>query len=123
MLSCIISSIKKSQSKRSDSFFVAGLFAASLQHQRGQVDQRENDDPHDINEVPVHLGGLDREMVFGGEIAAHRADQTDQQEDRADRHVQAVEARQREEGRAKDGGLGGKVELPEQAAVLNDLAC
>ena len=34
-----------------------------------QVDKAEDDDPHAVNEVPVHFGGLHREMVFGGEIA------------------------------------------------------
>src|SRR6187551_1236739 len=80
---------KRARAERSDSFGWLRLFAAaSLQDHRNQVDQREDDDPHDIDEVPVHLGSLDREMMFGGEIAAHRADQADQQEDRADRHVQ-----------------------------------
>src|SRR5690242_4201181 len=88
---------------------------------RQQIDQAEDKDPDAVNEVPVHFGGLDREMVFGGEIAAQGAQQADDQEDYADCDVQAVEAGQHKEGGAEDGGRLREM-VAKQTGILIHLA-
>src|SRR3546814_4241356 len=56
------------------------------------VDEDEQEQPDDVDEVPVPGGGLEAEMLFGGEVPLHRAEQADRQEDRSDDDVEAVEA-------------------------------
>src|SRR3954453_12533832 len=64
------------------------------------VDADEQEQPHDVDEMPVPGRRLEAEMLLRGEVAFVRADQADDQEDRADDDVGAVEARRHEEGRA-----------------------
>src|SRR5205085_8259922 len=66
------------------------------------VDAEEQEDPDDVDEMPVPGGGLEAEMLVGLELALHRAEQADQQEGRSDEDVEAVEARRHEEGRRVD---------------------
>ena len=41
---------------------------------RDQVEQREQEDPHQVHQVPVEAGEIDRAEVLGAELAAPRAD-------------------------------------------------
>ena len=41
-----------------------------------QVDEREDDDPDHVDEVPVESGDLDRHRVLGAELALHRPNQS-----------------------------------------------
>src|SRR5688500_3020353 len=81
------------------------------------VDAGEEEEPDHVDEMPVPGGGLEAEMLLRGEVALHRADQADGQEDRADDNVEAVEAGRHEEGGAVDaaaereGGVGVFVSL------------
>ena len=43
-----------------------------------QVQQREQEDPDDVDEVPVQAGDLDRRVVLGGELALAAPDRSDQ---------------------------------------------
>ena len=66
------------------------------------VDRHEQEQPDDVDEVPVPGGRLEAEMLLRREVAAQGAHQADGQEDRADDDVEAVEAGRHEEGRAVD---------------------
>src|SRR5512134_896851 len=64
------------------------------------VNRGEQEQPHHIDEVPIPGGKLEAEMLLRREMAVERADQTHDQEDRADQDVEAVEAGRHEEGGA-----------------------
>jgi hypothetical protein len=65
-------------------------------------DEREDDDPDDVDEVPVEPGELDGERVVGSELAAcRRIDEREEDED-ADADVRAVEAGEHEERGAEE---------------------
>ncbi len=66
------------------------------------IDADEQEQPHHVDEVPVPGGELEAEMLLRREVTGVGAQQADQQEDGADQHVEAVEARGHEEGRAVD---------------------
>src|SRR5829696_2974054 len=69
---------------------------------RDQVDKREDDDPDNVDEVPVQPGDLDVEGLLRGESAAQGEEENRQEPGHTDCHVRAMEAGQDEEGRAKD---------------------
>src|SRR5262245_47987051 len=60
----------------------------------------EEKQPYHVNEVPVPGCEFETEMLFRSEVARHRAREANNQEDRADDHVGAVEARRHEESGA-----------------------
>src|SRR5579863_8002682 len=66
-----------------------------------QVDEREDRDPDDIDEVPIQGHDVDVQGVLGAEPALEIDRQHREQPDDAGRHVRAVEAGQRKEGRSK----------------------
>src|SRR5262245_63338200 len=66
------------------------------------VDAGEQEQPDHVDEVPVPGGELEAEVLLRGELAGIGAREADDQEDRADDHVRAVEAGRHEEGRAVD---------------------
>src|SRR5690606_30276548 len=69
------------------------------------IDGDEEEQPNDIDEVPVPGGRLEPEVLLGREVALVGAEQADAQEDGADDDMEAVEARRHEEGRAVDIAL------------------
>src|SRR6056297_365164 len=88
---------------------------------RDQVDEREDEDPHDVDEVPVqadHLDGL--RLVARDAIRSDHRDECDQHDD-ADRHVDAVEAGQRVEAGGEEA-VGEAEALAVEARELVDLA-
>src|SRR3990170_1145046 len=66
---------------------------------RDQVDEREDDDPHDVDEVPVQTDELDHFGLVPGDpvVAQHHRER--EQHDDAQRDVHAVEAGERVEAR------------------------
>src|SRR5688500_14765252 len=64
------------------------------------VDRHEKEQPDQVDEVPVPRRRLEPEVLARGEVAEVGAAQTDDQEDRADDHVEAVEAGRHVERRA-----------------------
>ena len=48
------------------------------QQEGKQVDRANDEYPHEINEVPVHLACLDRKMILRREVTAQGTDQTDE---------------------------------------------
>src|SRR3989304_9825923 len=62
----------------------------------------KQEQPHHIDEMPVPGGEFEAEMLGGREGAVERAQQADDQEDRADDHMRAVEPGRHEEGGAED---------------------
>src|SRR5690242_18868235 len=66
------------------------------------IDTDEEEQPDDVDEVPVPRRGLESEMMIGTEMASDPADQADEKEGRADDDMRAVEARRHEEGRRID---------------------
>src|SRR5262249_62194119 len=56
-----------------------------------EVHGREDEDPHDVDEVPIETGDLDRFGVLGTQLALHRARVQREQPDDADRYVGAVQ--------------------------------
>ncbi len=82
------------------------------------VDQHEQQQPDDVDEVPVPRGGLEGEVVVGCEVTPERSREHHRQHDRADRHVRAVESRQHEERRPVDAGRQLEVELAVRVDVF-----
>ena len=66
------------------------------------IDADEQEQPHDVDEMPVPGGGLEAEVMIRLEMPEISAEQTHREEDGADDHVRAVEAGRHEEGRAID---------------------
>src|SRR3954464_272857 len=66
------------------------------------VDADEQEQPHAVDEMPVPGCRLEAEMLLRPEVALIGANEADDQEDRADDDVRAVEARRHEEGRGVD---------------------
>src|SRR5215510_10196289 len=75
------------------------------------VDAAEQEQPDHVDEVPVPGGELEAEMLGRFELAGKRAAQAHDQEDRADDHMEAVEAGRHEEGRAVDVAFEGKMRV------------
>src|SRR5262245_9324166 len=53
---------------------------------------REEEQPYDVDEMPVPGGEFEAEMLFGGEVACQRSEQTNDEENRADDHVGTMKA-------------------------------
>ena len=66
------------------------------------VDSEEKEEPDYVHEMPVPGSRFETEMLLGCEITLECAEQADQQEDRSDQHVEAMEAGRHEEGRTID---------------------
>src|SRR3546814_1982892 len=64
------------------------------------IDDDEEEQPHDVDEVPIPRRGFETEMLLRGEMALIGPHEADDQEDRADQNVKAVEARRHIESRA-----------------------
>src|SRR5579875_21339 len=67
-----------------------------------EVDEREHEDPDEVDEVPVEGGDLDLAVVLGGVLAEERADENRPQVHDAREDVHAVEAGEDEEGGAEE---------------------
>src|SRR6059058_1696322 len=66
------------------------------------VNADKQEQPHDVNKVPVPGRRLEPEMVVRLEMPLRRAPQADREKDRADDDMEAVEAGRHEEGRRVD---------------------
>lgn len=75
-----------------------GRVARDLRRGLDPVDEHEQAEPHHVDEMPVPRDRLEGEMPLGGEVAAQAAQPDHRQHDGAQRHVEAVEAGQHEEG-------------------------
>ena len=62
----------------------------------------EQEQPYDVDEMPVPGSKFEAEVLFRGEVASQCAEQANDQEDRADDDVGSMEARRHEEGGAVD---------------------
>ena len=62
----------------------------------------EQEQPHHVDEVPVPSGEFEAQVLFRGKLARQCPDQADDQEDRADDDMGAVEPRRHEECRPVD---------------------
>lgn len=62
------------------------------------VNERKQEEPDDVNEVPVPGSKFEAEMLLSAHAAHQKADQADRQEDRTDYDVRTVEAGRHEEG-------------------------
>ncbi len=67
-----------------------------------EIEQREQEDPHDIDEVPVETADLDRARVFLGNGAVQRPHEHPQHDAETDDHVQRVQAGHHEIEREED---------------------
>ncbi len=59
---------------------------------RRDVDKREQEQPHHVDEMPIPGSGFEAEMLGGRELPRHQTEQAHRQEDGADDHVRAMEA-------------------------------
>src|SRR5687768_10435825 len=66
-----------------------------------EVNEREDRDPHDVDEVPVQGGYVDQQRVLGSEPAPDVDREQREEPEHSCGHVRAVETRQREERRAE----------------------
>ena len=83
------------------------------------VDGHVDDDPHDVDEVPVDARHLDAEVVLrlGAEVAAEGADRREAEQHQADEDVGAVQAGEAVEDRAEAEVAGAEADVD----VLVDL--
>ena len=66
------------------------------------IDAAEQEQPDDVDEVPVPCGELEAEVLLRRELAGVGAHEADEKENRADDHMRAMEAGRHEERRAVD---------------------
>src|SRR5688572_10246843 len=82
----------------------SGCSGTSAVHRRTpaapDVDRGEEEQPDHVDEVPVPGRSLEAEMLPRREVALIDAHEIDDQEDRANQHVEAMEAGRHEEGAA-----------------------
>src|SRR5690242_14717360 len=83
--------------KRSRLRVLARLRAAAPDINAGEQKQ-----PHDVDEVPVPSGEFKSEMLRGLELSRYGAKQANDEKDRADDHMGAMESSRHEESRAVD---------------------
>src|SRR4051812_38207771 len=81
------------------------------------VDGKEHEDPHHVDEVPVDPADLDSVVMVGREVPAEGADRHEEQDCEPDEDVAAVQARQAEEDR-REGAVAG---VEADAQVLRHL--
>src|SRR6185369_3047279 len=72
------------------------------------IDGGEEEQPYDVDEMPVPGGRLEAEMLLRSEVALVSAEQADAEEDGSDDHVEAMEAGRHEKGRAVDVAFEGE---------------
>src|SRR5712671_3172481 len=63
------------------------------------INADEEEQPHDVHEVPVPCCRLEAEMMIGLEVSGDGAEEVHGEEARADDDMEAVEPRRHEEGR------------------------
>src|ERR1700740_3014470 len=66
------------------------------------IQNREQEHPHDINKVPIKAGALEEPMLLGRDVTGECSDQTNNQEDHADGDVTAVKSGEHEKAAAHD---------------------
>src|SRR5690554_7942233 len=69
------------------------------------INKQEQPHPHHIDKVPVPRCRLKAKVFLWGKMVTHDAHEYDEQNNRADDDVDAMEARQNEEGRSVDTGF------------------
>src|SRR6202011_4411846 len=69
-----------------------------------EIQQREQEQPHNIDEVPVQAEVLNRRNVSAGELTVIRAPGQPEQQHDSDDHVQRVHSGHREVEREEDLG-------------------
>ena len=86
------------------------------------VDHREQDDPHDVNEVPVIGNDHCRDCLLVGEPPSHvGAGKGEQEQNQTASYVQAVETGSDEKGREIDA-RGDGVAFTDESDVLRELS-
>src|SRR5947209_17245329 len=75
------------------------------------VHRRVDDDPHNVDEVPVDARYLDAAVLLRTEVPSVRAYDRVQEQVEADEHVRAVEAGEPVEDRALGGVLGREADV------------
>src|ERR1051326_3604258 len=86
-----------------------------------QIDDREKDDPHEIDEMPVEPDVLDPLMIVLRVLPAESLDRHERHADHPAEDVKSVESRRREEDRAEEALRGGEVLDEQEVAVFEDL--
>lgn len=61
------------------------------------VNGRKQEQPYNVNKVPVPGGGLKAKVLLRREVSLQSAQQADEQKDRSDDDMRTVEARRHEE--------------------------
>src|SRR5438128_8259702 len=77
---------ERSRNSNASCSLLSGLRTAS-----DDVDGHVDDDPHDVDEVPVDPRQLDSVVVLLREVPAEGADRREQEQRQADEHVHAVQ--------------------------------
>ena len=77
----------------------------------------EEEQPHNVNEVPVPSCCFEPDMLLRGEVTLVQTDQANQQEDCSDQNVETVEACRHEEVRAIDAVSYTHLTLPTRLLV------
>lgn len=67
-----------------------------------KIDRHEEEEPDNVNEVPIPCGKFETEMLLWSEMALRRAKQAHGEEDRTNQHMEAMEAGRHKECRAID---------------------
>src|SRR5437879_10703610 len=84
-----------------------------------QIDEREDDDPDNVDEVPVKPGKLDVQRVLLLDAAAQRISEKREQDEYTDRDVGAVEPREHVERRTEEVGVEAQASLVELRELVH----
>src|SRR5262245_7455586 len=95
----------------------SGFLMPALYPNSEDVDRQVDDDPHDVDEVPVDPADLDAVVVLRREVPPEGPDRHEQEDREADEDVCAVQARQAEEDRRE----GAVARVEPDARVLDRL--
>ena len=66
------------------------------------IQNREKEHPHDIDEVPIKTGALEEPVLGGRDVTGERSDQTGDQKEYTNGNVTAVKSGQHEKARTHD---------------------
>ena len=78
----------------------SGIAAVSLQN----IQNREEEHPDDVNEVPIQTCAVKKTVLPRGDFPHERPDQCSDEQDHTDQNVKTVKTGQHEEARAHDTG-------------------
>ena len=85
------------------------------------IDSGKEEEPDNINEVPIPSSRFKADMFLRGEMPLLHAQIANEEEDRSDHNVETMETRGKEEGREEAVATEGPVVMGEQFVIFEGL--